>query len=84
MKGVVHSINRNRGMVAIKTDDHGFTIIELLADERIDVGDCMEWINDTGCGHQKYTNHTKCAAMEVHVQNHWVNTEHVKEQLLLD
>jgi hypothetical protein len=84
MKGKVHSMNPRRGMVAIETAGHGFTIIELLSDTEIATGDQMEWSPDTGCGHQTYSNHTKGTKMRVYVQNHWVNLPQLRQQLLLD
>jgi hypothetical protein len=59
MKGAVHSINRRRGMVAIQTEGHSFTIIELLSDDDIEVGDEMHWQHDTGMGCEKYRYVTK-------------------------
>jgi hypothetical protein len=37
------------GMVAIWTDG-GYTIIELISDDDIEVGDTMQWANETGMG----------------------------------
>ena len=42
--GTVTTINSTRGMIGIKTDD-GFTIIELLSDWDIEVGDTVAWTN---------------------------------------
>lgn len=36
-------------MVAIWTDG-GYTIIELISDDDIEVGDTMQWANETGMG----------------------------------
>jgi len=84
MKGTVAHMNPRRGMVAIATSGHGFTIIELLNDINIEVGDAMEWTPDTGCGHQNYRNITKGIQMRVYAQNHWVNPPQLRQQLLLD
>ena len=82
MKGTVHSMNPQRGMVAIETAGHGFTIIELLSDTHIEIGDLMEWSPDTGCGHQTYLNHTKGSRIQVYGQNHGVTPTLLRQQLL--
>lgn len=84
MKGTVHSMNPRRGMVAIETEDSGFTIIELLNDTNIDLGDIMEWHPATAGHHQVYYNHTKGSKMRVYAQNHWLNHGQLRQQLLFD
>jgi hypothetical protein len=37
--GTVAVVNPSRGMVAIATEDDGYTIIELLSDFELEVGD---------------------------------------------
>jgi hypothetical protein len=81
MKGTVHSMNPQRGMVAIETAGHCFTIIELLSDTHIDIGDSMEWSPDTGCGSQTYINNTKGSRMLVFAQNHGVTPTQRRQQL---
>lgn len=81
--GVVHAINRQRGMVALDTDD-GYTIIELLSDDNIDIGDVMWWKNDTGLGGETYHNLTKGVQMNIYAQNHWVHETLLRKQLLLE
>jgi len=71
-------------MVAIETDAHDFTIIELLSDDDIELGDEMVWANDTGLGQETYQNVTKLKHMDVYVQNHWVPKNQVRQQLLMD
>ncbi|HEY1685065.1 MAG TPA: hypothetical protein VGG19_09905 [Tepidisphaeraceae bacterium] len=83
MKGIVKAINPQRGMVAIQTDGNGYTIIELLANTDIHLGDEMAWENDTGLGSEIYLNRTQGRKMEVYVQNHWVNANQLRQQLLL-
>jgi hypothetical protein len=83
MKGIVRTMNRRRGMVAIETDGYGYTIIELLGDDDIEVGDEMAWANDTGLGGEKYRNLTKNKVMDVYVQNHWVPPQQLRQQLLM-
>ena len=82
MRGKVHSMNPRRGMIALETSGHGFTIIELLTDSSIEIGDVTEWSPDTGCGHQDYINVTKQKTMRVYAQNHWVNPPQLRKQLL--
>lgn len=82
MNGIVHSMNPQRGMVAIETARHGFTIIELLFDTHIEIGDSMEWSPDTGCGSQTYINNTKGSRMRVFAQNHGVTPAQLRQQLL--
>jgi hypothetical protein len=82
MTGVVHAINRRRGMVAIRTEGHGFTIIELLSDDKIEFGEEMHWTNDAGLGHQEYRNVTKGTVMRVFAQNHRVPPGLLRQQLL--
>ncbi len=81
MRGVVAAINKNRGMVAIETDN-GFTIIELLGDDSMEVGNKICWENDTGLGSETYQNISKGIQFEVYVQNHWVPEHQLRQQLL--
>lgn len=81
MKGTVHSMNPQRGMVAIETAGHGFAIIELLSDTHIDIGDSMEWSPDTGCSSQTYINNTKGSRLRVFVQNLGVTPKQLGQQL---
>ena len=46
--GTVAAINASRGMVAIATEDDGFTVTELLSDWELDVGDLLVWANGYG------------------------------------
>jgi hypothetical protein len=71
-------------MVAIDTERYAFTIIELLSDQQIEVGDKMAWRDDTGLGSQDYQNLSKRKVMRVLVQNHWVSQAQLRQQLLMD
>jgi hypothetical protein len=82
--GTVAARNPKRGMVAIKTDDGGYTIIELLSDFELDIGDEMTWADGYALGHEVYKNVTKGTHEEVYVQNHDVNEAILRQQLLLD
>lgn len=81
--GVVAAINSKPGMIAIETNDDGFTIIELLSDFEIAVGDKMLWPNGHGLGSEVYKNVTKGTFERVFVQNHAVSSSNLKQQLLL-
>ena len=79
--GTVADINPIRGMVAIATEDDGYTIIELLSDWNI--GDSIVWANGHGLGSEVYENVTKGTSEEVYVQNHAVSPDNLRQQLLL-
>ena len=83
MNGRVYGINRNRGMVAIETELHGFTIVELLNEADIEVGDEVSWESDTGVGSQTYSNVSKNRSMDVLVHNHLVSKSALRQQLLM-
>lgn len=81
--GRVAAINPARGMVAIATEDDGYTIIELLSHFELDVGDEMTWANGYGLGSEDFTNSTKGRTEEVYVQDHSVNRSNLRACLLL-
>jgi hypothetical protein len=81
--GTVAAINPARGMVAIATEDDGFTIIELLSDWNIELGDSIVWANGYGLGPEVYENRTKGTREKVCVQNHAVSSDSLRQQLLL-
>jgi hypothetical protein len=70
-------------MVAIATEDDGFTIIELLSDWNIELGDSIVWANGYGLGPEVYENRTKGTREKVCVQNHAVSSDSLRQQLLL-
>ena len=76
-------MNPRRGMVAIETEDDGFTIIELLSDWDLQIGDAVVWANGYGLGSEVYENRTKRSRAEVYVQNHSVHRAILRQQLLL-
>jgi len=80
--GTVTEINPARGMVAIATEDDGFTIIELLSDWDIEVGDSVGWADGYGLGSEVYENLTKGTREEVYVQNHGVSQANLRQQLM--
>lgn len=81
--GRVAAVNPARGMVAIATEDDGYTIIELLSHWDIEVGDSIIWANGYGLGSEVYENVTKRSREEVYVQNHSVSQSALRQQLLL-
>ncbi|QNP40204.1 hypothetical protein [Lysobacter solisilvae (ex Woo and Kim 2020)] len=70
-------------MVAIATEDSGFTIIELTSGWDLEVGDVITWANGYGLGFETYENLTQQTSEEVFVQNHDVNISNLRAQLLL-
>ena len=82
-KGKVAAINPHRGMVAIATEDSGFTIIELTSGWDLEVGDVITWANGYGLGSEIYENLTQRTSEEVFVQNHDVSMSNLPAQLLL-
>ncbi len=70
-------------MAAIATDDDGYTIIELLSDFELEIGDQIAWANGYGLGSEIYSNLTKGTRAEVYVQNHAVSQANLRQQLFL-
>lgn len=82
-RGKVAAINPRRGMVAIITEDSGFTIIELMSEWSLELGDEITWADRYGLGHAVYRNVTQQTEEEVFVQNHDVSRSNLQAQLLL-
>lgn len=70
-------------MVAISTEDDGFTIVELLSDEGWEVGDIVRWADGHGLGSEVFVNVSQGTRSEVYVQNHGVSTQYMQQQILL-
>ena len=81
--GTVAAINPKRGMVAIATEDDGYTIVELLSSWDLEVGDTLSWRNGHGLGSEIYENISKGTKAEVYVQNHSVTKSILDSQLRL-
>lgn len=81
--GVVRKFNTARGMVAIETSDDGYTIVELLCSNELELGDQIEWRTGHELGGAEYFNRTRSETLDVYVQNHGVSPPHVDRQLLL-
>jgi hypothetical protein len=81
--GKVAAMNPSRGMVAVLTEDGGFTIIELTSGWDLEVGDDLSWRNGYGLGFETYENLTQGTSEEVFVQNHDVPSSQLRAQLLM-
>lgn len=73
MKGTVSRISR-RGLVAIKTEDEDFSIVEVDTDA-FDIDDEVFWKDATALGSGHVTNRTQREKVEVFFQNHNVSLE---------
>ncbi len=82
--GTVATMNLNRGIVAIATEDDGFTIVELLSDWNLEVGDEVSWADGYGLGYAVYENLTKQSLGETFVQDHSVDHANLRQQLFID
>jgi hypothetical protein len=78
-RGKVVKINKQTGYVAIKTetdvDDSRFTVIELMGDYAVNLGDEISWPYAQALANSVYLDLESNEYMEVYVQNHWV-TQH--------
>lgn len=83
MKGIIHQINLQRGMVAVRTEQNDFSVFELLGGlDHIEEGDIVSWIGSTPLGGQQISNHTRNLSLYVYFQNHHVSYGQLHEQLL--
>lgn len=82
MKGTIYKINARNGFVAVKTEG-GFTIIELLGSDPIDLEDEVSWQvhGDPPLGGAQLINHTQREAYTVYFQNHHVSERGLSAQL---
>jgi hypothetical protein len=69
--------------VAIATEGHDFTIVELLGSNPIHLGDGMEWDDVSALGSAVYHNRTKATRLNVKVQNHGVLESRVRQRVRL-
>lgn len=82
MTGYVHTINRRRGLVAIATNEGGFTVLELRRSDPISIGDRMQWdAEETGSA--VYLNQTRASRITVAVLAHRVSDAEVRQLLRL-
>ena len=82
MRGIVHHINQQRGMVAVLTE-HGYSIFEVVGGDNVEVGDSVSWQDDTALGSEVLSNHTQGERYEVYFQNHHVHQSQLRQQLLI-
>jgi hypothetical protein len=80
----VHSIDRLRGIVAIATQSSGFTVVELLAEGDVEVGDELTWITATGLGICEFANSTKGTRFKVNVLAHGQRLHQLTKTMALD
>lgn len=79
MNGRIYGMNRSKGLVAIETEFHGFTIVELVSDADLQVGDEITWESDTQMGLQTYSNVSTNRSLEVNVHNHLVAKTYLRQ-----
>jgi hypothetical protein len=82
MKGTVVHIHHQRGMIAVQTEDGDYSVLELLGADDLEIGDEVEWPDDTALGGEPLTNHTRSSTFEVYFQNHHVSAAQLRQQLL--
>lgn len=83
MKGTVYAINTHNRLVAIDTD-YGFTVIELLDDDTVEVGDEMNWDDSANLGLEIFENDSDGCKIEVFVQNHYVPRHELRHELMIE
>jgi hypothetical protein len=77
----VAEINRDQRMVAIATDDDGYTIIEIVAGWVVGIGDIMTWEDGFHIGPAIYENVTRATREGVFVKDHSVSESDLEQQL---
>ncbi len=82
MKGEVFARNKQNGMLAIRTEEGVFSIIEPMGDD-FELGDKVNWseADDYPLGAEYVRNLTKDERVEVYFQNHCVTRENLEWQL---
>lgn len=83
MNGVIAKINPHRRMVGVKTENGDYSIFELLSGDELNVGDHVEWSNETIPGDAVIKNKTASTAFAVYFQNHHVSQAILNAQLLI-
>lgn len=79
MRGVVEQVNKERKLVAAKTDDGDYTIVELTGDDA-DVGDVL--VGDLQReGRMPILNQTRRKTINVVIQNYYVQPSQVRQAL---
>jgi hypothetical protein len=73
--GRVHAVDLAAGVATIAAGD-GFTIVDLMADRRLEVGDVVALDEPNGLGVAVYRNRTRGARFKVFVRAHDIRTSH--------
>lgn len=66
MKGVITNINNQRGMVAVETENGDYSIFELLSNDKVVIGDQVEWTDHTSLGDTTLKNKTQGIAFNAY------------------
>ncbi len=69
-------------MLAIETEVHGFTIVELLNEADVRPGDEISWESDLATGAQSFNNDSTKRQLSVLVHGHLVSRHAVRQKLL--
>ncbi len=83
MNGRVYAINRARQIVAIETELHGYTIIELQESADMEIGDEIGWPSDLELGVQVYENLNTRRRIAVQVLSHFVSKSSVRQHMAM-
>jgi len=79
--GTIAVIVPPHGLVAIATEDDGYTIIELLPEWDLEIGDAISWANGDALGDEVYENLTKGTQATVYVQTHGISKTGLRQYL---
>lgn len=82
MKGLIHEINWQKGMVAVLTETENFSVFEIQSDDNFEIGDEIFWEEHRPLGDCTIKNLSKNETSEVYFQNHWISSDNLKQQLL--
>jgi len=80
MKGTVTLLNRDDAMAAVETETDEFSIIGLMSDDGLDVGDLVEGALDAD-GAVSLRNETRGSMIEAYVEASAVSEASAREQL---
>ena len=69
-------------MLSVRTETEGYSIIELISDHELYVGDIVSWNEDHPLGDCIIVNHTRNEKIDVYFQNHWVKEADLRRLLL--
>ncbi len=78
MEGRIYAINPQERIVAIETELHGFTIVELQGPFDVKVGDEVQWDSDLELGLQPFVNLGTRKSMDVLIRSHMVSRSSVR------